>query len=808
VYEGLCIFLANALQPVWHEYICSSRDPDGYQRLALHTDTLNTCRERTRAFVTFLEQFDPDTMLPWDDDESAGHRDGKESARPSSGVISAAYHGQGGVNGHAGAGSASHAHHQSSGAGNRTIQDRLYGRTGLVRMKKSSEARRAEVGAIYNIKQLAMRSSEALGFISILSDHQLHRIMPALQGDIREELARMQFCDLVARVPGATISTALIEVLFSGLSSVQDDLQPLCKLLQNICPSYFDDDDMTLQNGLQRIRAAAELAGAVQPSESFRIENGIDRYGVPAPDSRLLDIDATGSAERDAAVRMAEEAVALLKPLTSRIYNVESVCAQVAAIGAIPSALELAIAVGDCAEAAGDKARTTQSYECAIALIEGLVVMQSSSDQTGAGEGRAGARNEVPEDGLGYNDDSGLSPEQKHMKDAALRVAFSSKSHSFVDMLFSSLAQSTEGQRELMVRPSPRLENFLGSHQLRDLLWKYFARQGRHADAAGVLIAMAEEDSDATLMERLGYLSRALHNAKTAAAAGDMNAGTLDSDVKDYLDVARVQLKIREEISRRSAQLSEVASVLSELDSKILDLTVLYNEYTIPYGLLECTLEILRCGSYRDDKQVRGLWIKIIDAEIAESRSPALLEQKVIALGREFYPSDVVFPTRFIVDLLERRTFEKAASSDSANGMESAWSSVTGWVTNAMVAIGVPLGEIVDGYRAMIENSSQPAVGAIAKSWSWTDEQSQLHVILAAEHALAAWADRAERGAGSNDMERRILVAESEKALRTVALCKSRLRGMSNTRAKSLVQRFDKIEASLQHVENTDWDYF
>lgn len=787
VHDGICAFLAHALRPMWNEYICSSRDPNEYQRMVFSSASLDRCRDSICGVISFLDRFDPDSMLPFDDeDANPGNamtpgRDSREL--PRSGDVWATTP-RGAPRDGLGIQSTPGAPGRSEG---RTIQDRLYGRSGLVRMRKSSEARRNEVGAIHNLKQLALRCSEALAFLLILCEQQIHRVVPSLQPGMREEFVHMQFCDLVAREPGSDASAALIEIMFGSQDARGNDLGPLSKVLQNRCQSYFDDDDMTLQSGIQRIRAASEMLGLSNLVEDEHLLQG------EVDESMWLNgFNNVPVAVRDDAVKLVEQAVHLLKPLTARIHNVESVTLQVARVGAVPSAIELALAIGDAAERDAKHDRAEKAYSCVLNMLgplidipvsgEGDAMMATDAVYVGDASALGAPRSNTNE---GARDIKNL----ERRRDAAIRVAVSSTSDRFHEKLYSFLMQSRSGERVLLSRSSHRIDAYLQAQNRNDLTWRYYAQHGRHAEAARVLVAMAEEEDDtATLVDRLGFLSRALHNAKTAVSSGASEATALEADIKDYMDVARVQMRLRDELARCQPLSSESDALRSDLDGKVLDLTVLYNEYAVPYDLLESTLDLLRCGSYRDDKLVRDLWTRIVDNEIAKSQVPALLEQKVIALGRDFYPSDVIFPTRFLVDLLERRSFERRS--------DPSWSSsVSGWVSNAFVEIGVPLGEIVDSYRAMIEsNPHQTAASAVL---SWSDEGSQIHAIRGAHRALTLWAERAKMGTGRFDVERRLLVAESEKALRMVAQCKSRLRGMSNVAAQSLAQQFESIEGDI-----------
>lgn len=768
VHDGFGVCVANTLRDIWDEFLCSSRDPAAYQSLAMSTQMINQKRDRLCGLVSFLNHFDPEAMLPWDDDDGGagggvgsghgGDRDGRDPRqhRSSTPATPRGY----GLYGRTSIGGS---------------QDRHDSRSIRARVRRTSEARRAEVTALQNMKHLASRCSETLGLLGILAEHQVHRIVPALQLEVRNEFVNMSFSDLVARVPGMAVSTALIEVMYHDFASTGTDLGPLTKLLKSRCHSYFDDDALTLQRGLQNIRDAVERLG----SSDRGVEAASTLPGLP----QEMAMSGSNASE---AIELAENAVETLKPLAGRIFDPATVCLHVAQVGAIAGAVELGLAVGDAAES-DDPERATSAYGCVLDLLEPLVM-------------DADVRAIRTEAGLSSNVDVVMNPRRDDganglRKDAAIRVAFNARSERFRDMLYNFLSQSAAGEAELLGHVSKGVEAFLRAPGRQNLLWKYFARHGRYCEAAGILVEMAEDETqEGNVLDRLSLLSRALHNAQAAVASGDSSASALQSDVRDFMDVVEMQLRLRDEFVKRHGDSEAADTVLPALDSRILDFTVLYNEYALPYELLESSLDILRCGSYRDDSTVRKVWTKLVDEELAMNQTPALLQKRIVALGKRLAQSELVFPVKFIVELLERRTYEHAE--------RAGWENAHGWVSQAMIDVGVSLGEIVDAYRRLIEAGGYSGREVDGRSsWSWNEEGAQMHAIRSVASVLAVWAERcrsAGSGISSADVERRVLVAEAEKALRVAALSKARLRGIGSRDAKEVVQHLEETEKIIE----------
>lgn len=84
---------------------------------------------------------------------------------------------------------------------------------------------------------------------------------------------------------------------------------------------------------------------------------------------------------------------------------------------------------------------------------------------------------------------------------------------------------------------------------------------------------------------------------------------------------------------------------------------------------------------------VRNLWTNIIQKE-AQSGKIAPVENKILELGQNFYPSDLVFPLVFLVDTLEHCNYNIGAQDNL-------------WVLRVFNDIGVTFPQLFDIYSSL-----------------------------------------------------------------------------------------------------------
>lgn len=751
-HEGTCIFLARTLHPMWSEYLMSSRNPDGYQTFSFSNEMINATRNRLIDLIAFLNNYAPDPVMPdyqnmWTDDGREQNTAGQRNLR---------YNGLD-------ANVEMEDVNEASDYENRGIRNNAA--RGVHTIQRDGGASRMESNLIVALKNLCMRVVEVLALLLILENHQVHRIVTLLQPEKQAKLVNIKLRDLVVPEEGDVMASSLIEALFCTYSDGQRAVEGVGRILKDRCGSFFGDSDAELHRGLVKLR---EAVTCLSDADQYGFDNASMQDDVYDIQNRWESSETDKESAIRRAQNLGEEAARILKSVSQRIHDIASICNDLRQVRALPSLVDLALSVGKVAETDGNRNRAIAAYD---AILEALMPL---------------VRGEEPAVGQ-----LGVAGRDEQLMKAAMRVAMNSQSETFLRKLYDFLLQSKSGEDALLSHSSPSIEGYLEEKRELNLLWRYSAKHEQYLEAAGVLLNLAESKEELPLVDRINYLSCALHNAKTAASRGDNRAASVLVEIKDYLDVAKVQIHVREELLAQHNRNENIDKALKELDGPILGLSELFNKYARPFELHEASLEVFRCGSYRDDAYVRELWAKIVERKAAELNTPNLLSQGLIKVGRQLYPSDVAFPTAYIIDVLERLSY--------SNRSKVGWRDSGDWVISTMKGIGVPLSDLMDGYRTMIENLQQSM--NMYEEWSWTEENAQLHILQAMERVMALWssenvAPELNRSSGM-ELCRRSLISEADRALRAVTLCKSRLRGMSTTMGRTLVQKFDALEKKI-----------
>lgn len=691
VHDGLSLYFAKILSPVWTRFILTSRDSKAYPKLGAATGLISMVRGHLLSLVQFLNEYSPETMQ-----ESYAERNGAANSDSTSEPAPFARTPRGLV---------------STGREKKaaTLQDRLY--RGLYKLKKANERRRMEHFAITGLKELALRASEGLALILVLDEHQLHRLLATASQDVRETFCNMRYCDLIAGEVGPYIASALLEALFSSYTDESSVIEHIGRVLHERCPSFFGNDDRSLHHGLGLLRQAVK-------EHQILLQQLDESTSLPRPGPGL-----------SAVLQKAEQATKVLSEVAGRIPDLAGVCRSFAEVGAHASLVTVALAVANDAEAAADNDRVDVAYRLIFTYLEGLF-----SSSGGPGDGELWKKEEV--------------------RAAALKVALGSNSDAFHNKLYDFLLKSPSGEAELLRHPTARIIKFLEVPGRENLLWRCLVQQDRYSEAAQVLIRMAESgdghDGVSSLANRVNNLTCAVHNAKTAVSSGDQTAAAVLAEASDLLDVAQVQMRLRNKL-RGLPRTDNIGEAIEALSGKILDLSTLYNSYAGPLELWENALDILNCGNHEDESLVVSILEKLLKRE-TQTDVEGIVVDKVSALGRMLYPGPA-FSVSMVLRLLANEAFTRN------------WSDGSLWT--AMNNSGVPWGATIDAFRALRE------------SGSWLMEEKLVWLT----NALLA-------GLNKNDVRGR----DREAAHELVASLKARLRGLSARNVADIIRKLDTAE--------------
>ncbi|KAG6853585.1 hypothetical protein C0991_003109 [Blastosporella zonata] len=305
--------------------------------------------------------------------------------------------------------------------------------------------------------------------------------------------------------------------------------------------------------------------------------------------------------------------------------------------------------------------------------------------------------------------DTLLPNDPEAVRSHAYELAFASEDEVFHSTLYDWLIDRGLADDLLEMRPT-----FLEAHLKREpitvqkfqLLWQFYVKNGQSLRAAEVLAALAESTQfDLELPARLEYLTLAVGNAKShpiSATGRHETAIAFLTDLEEKLDVAQVQLEIFNVLFPHIGDAPEVGTRINLLSKKLYTMSELYNQYAIPFDLVDMKLLCLHVSEHRDDTVVRPLWNQIFDdsrflkEEADPSTTADLIQGRVVPLGKRFYPSESAFPLRFIATLLVRFTL--------ANKNVVAY----GWAPRILIQCGVPFTDVWDVFHEMYESQVPP----------------------------------------------------------------------------------------------------
>lgn len=271
---------------------------------------------------------------------------------------------------------------------------------------------------------------------------------------------------------------------------------------------------------------------------------------------------------------------------------------------------------------------------------------------------------------------------------------------------------------ELLALPEPSLGEFLrrnvvnnpGNLNLVDLLWKYYEKNGRHAEAAHILDNLASTENESiSLEQRIEYLARAVMCMRNDSSGFSIANGILLKELEDKLEIARVQKCILDTFSSYVTPDHNILQAIEKLNFTLYDITQLYQQFADPFDLWECKLTILNCSHHNDPLLIETVWSQIINKAVdgigtTQERCTRLFT-KIEALVKEFRESGHCFPLAFIIRELEL----KACQLRFPEGI----------VPDKLVAMNIDIDLLMEYYFRMISMNERV----------WANEGNEWHLV-------------------------------------------------------------------------------
>ncbi|XP_014476453.1 PREDICTED: nuclear pore complex protein Nup155 isoform X3 [Dinoponera quadriceps] len=537
------------------------------------------------------------------------------------------------------------------------------------------------------LKVFITHACEVLGLWKILCENQLNNIVNCLTKDQIAQFSTATFRDLI--LIGHEISSLLIVHLIDSYLGDNASVDTVSAKLREVCPNLYRSEDADCSKANEIILKAKNCTN---------------------PEEKELYL---------------QSALKLCKKVAPRL-NLAAVCQQFVACQFYMGVLELCIC---CAEridpnnAASHYYKNNEPqednegyqafmkrleiYKEFITMLEHLYQQSLSSPLTPTVPSKPGPPL--------LTSITAITP-AKEMLHEIIGDALQAPCETLHSSIYTwMIEKGLHG--ELVALAAPSLETYLNRANALELLWQFYERNKNHAAAAKILDSLASKGSDISLPERVEYLARAVACMRSHQTGYAPYLGIFLRELEDKLEVARMQQKILDiinNITNNQQSLHDsmtVKDAKSRLNSSLLDITQLYEEYAEPLQLWECKLAIIHCSGHQDDMLIKGIWTNIIDNELENVTAPSnedkmtILMSKVKLLGQEYVGSPHCFPIDFLVKQLEMKACKYKISNTCI---------ITGFLE-----LGVAMEDLLDIYDKMIGKNTR----------TWLNEGNEFHLI-------------------------------------------------------------------------------
>ncbi|XP_014205239.1 nuclear pore complex protein Nup155 [Copidosoma floridanum] len=517
------------------------------------------------------------------------------------------------------------------------------------------------------LKIFITHACEILGLWKILCENQLHNIVSCLSKDQINQFCIATFRDLILH--GHEYCSLLIFNLIESYLGDNASIDTVSAKLREICPNLYRSEDAVCSKANEIIIKAKNCTN------------------LEEKDSYLLS------------------ALRLCKEVGPRL-NIGAVCQQFVACHFYHGVLQLCLS---CAEK--------------IDPNNGAVHFYKNNEPIDDQEGHQAylKRLEIYKEFtamLDYLYNQGISNSMavvtsaKETMNKMIQEALNSSCEILHIATYSwMIDKGLDGQ--LIAAATPSLENYLIRVNAPELLWQYYEKNKNHAAAAKILYTLATKTgTEITLPQRVEYLARAVVCMRSDEAGYAPHLGVFLRELEDKVEIARIQQQILDTICNQQALFDPIVvqDVKVRLNSALLDITQLYEEYAEPLKLWECKLAIIHCSGHQDVMLIQGIWRNIIDLELKNALgSPedkmTIVTSKVRLLGQEYCGTPHCFPIDFLLKELEIKACKLKLSNDH--------------IITCFLQLGVSIEELIDHYDKMIGGNNRV----------WLNEGNEFHLI-------------------------------------------------------------------------------
>ncbi|KAK9277396.1 hypothetical protein L1049_006939 [Liquidambar formosana] len=577
-----------------------------------------------------------------------------------------------------------------------------------------------EVRAMECVRQLLLRSSEALFLLQLLSQHHVARLVQGFDVNLKQELVQLTFHQLVCTEEGDQLATRLISAL-----------------MEEGCPSYYKESDHKFYlavecleraavasdteekenlareafNFLSSVPESADLRTVCKRFEDLRFYEAVVR--LPLQKAQALDPAGDAFNEQiDAGIRE--------RALAQREQCYDIITSALRALKGETSQKEFGSPIRPPALRSMLDQASRKKYICQIVQLGVQSPDRIFHEYLYRTMIDLGLENELLEYGgpdlVPFLESSGRG----HIQEVRAVSAVTS-------------ATAPMGQVGAHV-PSNQAKYY-------DILARYYVLKRQHLLAAHILLRLAERRSTDggavhTLEQRRQYLSNAVLQAKNATNSDGLvgsTRGAFDNGLLDLLEgklaVLRFQIKIKEELETMASRLEATPGTSESGQNEPFPESSMAADAN--FSNTVC-LEMLYFANYSGDSDssiVRETWARLIDQALSRggiAEACSVLKR----VGSHVYPGDgAVLPLDTLCLHLEKAALERVVSGVESVGDED--------VARALLAACKGAAEpVLNTYDQLLSN------GAILPSPNLRLRLLRSVLVVLREWAMSVFAQR------------------------------------------------------------------
>ncbi|CAB3405853.1 unnamed protein product [Caenorhabditis bovis] len=486
----------------------------------------------------------------------------------------------------------------------------------------NAEAYSLERQSLMGLRKLVEATVETLSLWILAFEYNLEAISFGMNPAILPNFAGRKLCQLVA--DGSNLNAELIRAMIKYFLGDEAGTKQLSENLRSMCPNLYSEDDACVTHGMEQLEAAKKLGA--------------------------------GASRR----RLVTAAVDMFKQSIGKVV-LSSTCQQLAeTVGAYEEVVELCLM------------RANKDDPKQLALLAYKHGRNGADTEMRVAEKRRADCYKVITDELDRLEEEASTLHGAHSdaalnRDLMITAVMNSEDQLAHAAIFRWLLSKNK-TNVILQSKSPYIEFFLiqeintgRGQKYFDLLWRFYEKSGSYEKAAKLLSKLAEnENYEISLSQRCAYLSHAIMCAQSCK---DTAVTENIEELRDRLEVANIQLSIKEALDCPSTRNKEIVKLL---DGPIMSLQDLLVRYVLPFKLHKIQLSIYYCANMYVEERIFETWENIIQEEFATSQNESsLCENLMRTIGdlNAIYRETNYFPKDFII----RRVLEIGSGGITAS---------------------------------------------------------------------------------------------------------------------------------------------